>query len=79
MSCESTYSLSVSVNQILCLVNHVSVILVSCNHLGLFVAFLVDFVCRLGYSVFYLGHFVCHLLFFVVLVTNLFVVSRYLI
>jgi hypothetical protein len=58
----SPHILLVSVNQILCLVNHIGVILVSCNHLGLFVAFIVDFVCRLDYLVFfYLGHFVCHL------------------
>jgi hypothetical protein len=38
----------------------------------------IDFVCRLGNSFFFLEHFVI-LVFFVALVTTLFVVSRYLI
>jgi hypothetical protein len=38
-----------------CLLNHISVLLVSYNHLDLFVVFLVDFVCRLGYSFLFWG------------------------
>jgi hypothetical protein len=45
-------------------------------HLDFVVAFFVNFVCQL--VIFYLEHFVI-LVFFVALVTTLFVVSRYLI
>jgi hypothetical protein len=45
-------------------------------HLDLVVALFVDFVFLLSYSFFYLGHFVI-LVFFVPLVTILFVISRY--
>jgi hypothetical protein len=50
----------------------------SACHLDLVVAFFVNFTCRPGYSFFYLQHFVI-LVFFVALLTTLFVVSHYMI
>jgi hypothetical protein len=53
--------------------------LVSYNHLDLFVAFLIDFVCRLDYLFFLSRTLFCHMVFFVALVTSLFIVSRCLV
>jgi hypothetical protein len=62
MSCEFTYSLLASLYHIFSQILFVWLItIMSYHHLDLVVAFLVNFVCPLGYSFFYLGYFVCYL------------------